>query len=168
MIVLALTAVCVALFALGHVVRDGWPALGSTHAARALGAAFCGFGAIATTRFPWASSAVWLGVWLGFYLDQKHGEGQNAGTAVNSWLVDYGYLTLSGVTSVLLIVALRLFFESLWPAVAVLAVGVLKPVIWFGCLHGIPDGYVPTRWAAGIFGALLGLAVASVQFLPGL
>src|SRR5258708_2585302 len=102
--------VCIALFAFGHVVRDGWPAwkdilaglVGtrfewvyhlSTQLARISGAVICGLGALMV--HDWTMALELSGAILaGFYFDMKHGEGQGATTCD-----DAGYLALSGVTS---------------------------------------------------------------------
>lgn len=36
-----ITATVILAFAIGHLVRDGWPALGSTHLARLFGGLWC-------------------------------------------------------------------------------------------------------------------------------
>lgn len=151
--VLALKLLCVALFAWGHVFRDGTPATGSTQLARAIGGFICFLGALAVLPLDFA--AVCGGAtWLGFYADQKHGDGQGA----NNWK-SIGYLTLSGVTSLLpLVLALVLWTAN--PKEAVFLIfGFLKPLIWFEAWLAVPR-WTPTRIAAGIFGALVGLVVA--------
>src|SRR5690348_16751212 len=104
----------VLLCAWGHDIRDGHPALGTTHGARALGGLACGLGAAALFGASWPALAAWLGVWGGFYTDQKHGEGQANG----GFLHDAPYLMLSGVTS--------------WAPVAIL----LGAALWLTGAHG--------------------------------
>lgn len=166
---------CLALFALGHVVRDGWPAwktiLGplvgtpfewvyhlSTQLARISGAAVCGLGAWMVHDWTMAA-AIGVAVLAGFYVDMKHGDGQGA----SSW-DDAGYLSLSGLTSLIPLALLAVFLRGEHAAFIVFA-GFAKVPIWFGwwALEGKsgritavwPWGY-PTRLAAMTFGAVVG------------
>lgn len=147
---------CIVLFALGHLVRDGWPATGSTQLARAIGGGF----AIAGAAFA-SPHAVLLGlaVWAGFYADQKHGEGQRGAT----WK-DAAYLTLSGVTSLVPLACAEAWFNGPW-SFLLLAAGLLKAPIWFGWWHSpvqqLGPWFQPTRLAALAFGALVGLVVVA-------
>src|SRR4051794_38402009 len=113
------------LFAFGHVIRDGWPALGSTHAARALGAVLCGLGAGLATASVIDGAAIGAAVLAGFYLDSMHGEGQQA----RDWR-DLRPLVVSGLTSVLPLAVALIFLRSPWCALLLL-VGLVKPGIWF-------------------------------------
>jgi hypothetical protein len=149
--------ICILLFAAGNIVRDGWPSLGSTHGARAAGAALCGLGAFAVSLDPVAAALIGAAILGGFYLDMKHGDGQGADTPAS-----IGFLFLSGLTSLVpLAEALTLSRAAL--AVLVLNVGFLKPGIWllaWRFLRGRTDWFLPTRIAAGAFGAVIGEAVA--------
>jgi hypothetical protein len=141
---------CILLFAVGHVIRDGFPALGSTHGARALGAFSCLLGGLCVLAWPQAA-LVGLGVLAGFYIDQKHAAGQQA----RGWS-DAGWLTVSGITS---IAPLALVTLNPW----LLLIGLVKPGIWFAAWR-IPffedsSFWYPTRVSAGVFGAVIGLAV---------
>ena len=138
-------------FAGGHVFRDGWPGTGSTQTARIVGALICGIGAAVATT-PHVAVVVALGVLLGFYLDQKHAEGQQA----RDW-VDAGFLALSGISS-LAPLALLLSISHSPLDIALMFVGAVKPAIWFGAWRLFSDA-VPTRVAAGVFGAVVGAAV---------
>jgi hypothetical protein len=146
------TALCILLFAVGHLIRDGLPGTGSTHLARAIGAFFCMAGASAVLA-PVPAVLVGLAVVAGFYFDRKHGEGQNARSAA-----DTEFLMLSGLTSVAPLVLL-----VPW---AVLA-GVAKPPVWIAAWKVVPERrwLSPTRAAATVFGALIGAAVALVPVL---
>jgi hypothetical protein len=155
-------ALCIFLFAWGHLYRDGYPATHSTHLARAIGGFMALAGAIGAIGPAWGA-AVGLAIWIGFYVDQKHGEGQNA----TGWR-DVGFLALSGVTSLLLaaaVLALRdvLAYRDPWGGLFVL-LGLVKPGIWFFWWRVRPDRLwswlEPTRVAAINFGAFAGWGVA--------
>jgi hypothetical protein len=165
------TAFCIALFALGHLVRDGWPSLGTTHGARAAGMALCCFG-VSFVHPDFAAALIGVGVWIGFYTDQKHGEGQQA----RGW-ADAGYLALSGVTSVLPLAVFVAAFDLLpakfgnsgisGPYFEVLPlVGLAKPPIWFLAWFVRPDRWwpwaEPTRASAILFGAVFGAALCAL------
>jgi hypothetical protein len=150
------TVLCIALFAAGHLMRDGSPPLHSTHLARALGAFFCLAGASAVLA-PWPAVLIGLAILAGFYTDQKHGEGQQA----RGW-TDAAYLALSGVTS------LAPLDLVVWAVTGngfpIAIVGLAKPPIWFLCRYIGPDRFwapaYPTRVAATVFGAVIGLVIA--------
>lgn len=153
-----LIAACSLLFAAGYIVRDGWPATGYTNrGARPLGALLCGLGTFAVL-LDWKLALYWTAaVLLSFYTDQKHAAGQNAKTPM-----DFVWLTVSGVTSILpqILLGVVLFSNDF---IALLAVGLLKPIIWDICWSSIPEtvgSWVqPTRIAALSFGALIGLVI---------
>jgi hypothetical protein len=149
---------CILAFAAGSCVRDGWPSLGTTHGARALGALCCALGALCV--FPLEHAAIiGGGVLAGFYGDQRHGEGQQARD-----LRDAGFLILSGVTSVLPLALLMglVTWDARWAAL--IPVGVVKPLFWFPAWEIRPDRWhpwlEPTRVSAIAFGGALGAAVA--------
>lgn len=148
-------AVCIGLFALGFLVRDGFPATGETQLARGVGAFWCMAGAAAVLP-PSLALAAGLAIWLGFYTDQKHAEGQQA----RDWK-DAGYLALSGVTALL-----PLAFVAAWlfgpPYLTLALVGLAKVPVYFAAWRTVPErGWLqPTRIAAIVFGAVVGAAVA--------
>jgi hypothetical protein len=177
-----LAALGVALFAWGHDVRDGNPGFKgmlaglvgtrwewvyhlSTHFARALGGALCGLGGLAIFGPTWAALACWLGIWGGFYFDQKHGEGQ----ANQGFAHDAPYLALSGLTSLLplsILLGALYFVGAGLPREVFLvqSVGVVKVAIWPLCWRFISAGpgtrFWPTRVAAILFGAAIGAFLA--------
>jgi hypothetical protein len=161
MIAVLQIAACVALFFAGHVVRDGWPALHSTHGARALGATLCATGVFALSLDPLIAGIIFAGIFVGFYTDCEHGAGQGADNAKS-----YLFLLISGVTSLLpLAVALDFSLPQsiAFQYFALAGVGLVKPPIWglaWLGLRGRTDWFVPTRIAAGAFGALIGAALA--------
>lgn len=144
---------CAFLFAAGHLVRDGWPALGSTHAARAIGGALCGLGALVAYGPSWTALALWLAVFAGFYVDMKHGEA-NTGEA--------RYALLSGVTSIALAVIALAAFGHYVAAALVPVVALWKFATWRLCFMVFPQTgwFLPTRMAAIFFGFLFGLFAA--------
>lgn len=157
-------AVCIGLFALGFLNRDGFPATGETQLARFVGAAWCAAGASAVLP-PSLAFAVGLAIWLGFYTDQKHAEGQQA----RDWK-DAGYLALSGVTSLAPLALVGAWLFGL-PYLALALVGPAKVPVYFAAwrLFGEnengqrvpPFGWAqPTRIAAIVFGAVVGAAVS--------
>jgi hypothetical protein len=149
------TVLCIALFAIGHLIRDGFPATWSTHLARALGAFFCLAGASAVLPiFPAAGVA--LAILAGFYFDQKHGEGQNA----RGWR-DACYLAISGFTSLVPLAAASVVYDGFFPVWIVFAAA-LKPPIWFIAWRFPIDNRwaQPTRVSAILFGAAVGAAVS--------
>ena len=143
---------CVLLFTLGHVIRDGWPATGHTQLARLFGAAACGIGAYLYAG-PLIGLAAGGGVLLSFYADQDHAEGQNA----KGWR-DAAYLMVSGLTSVAPIVVTMVYFIH-FKAVFIMFVGFFKPVIWFTAWRIAPASVAPTRLAAAVFGAAIGASL---------
>jgi hypothetical protein len=156
------------LFAVGHMIRDGWPTLNSTQAARALGAFVCFLGAWATLPIMLAA-VVGAAVLVGFYCDTDHAEGQ--GPWNGNWS-NALYLSISGVTSMApLAVALTLWHMDAWYLV-LLCLGFLKPPIWFFWWTFNPNNYwsflQPTRLAAMTFGASVGAAAAMSTAIIGL
>lgn len=148
------TVVCILVCAGGHVFRDGTPATGSTQLARFVGGFICFLGALAVQP-PAVAAAFGAAIWLGFYTDQKHGDGQGADN-----LKSMGYLALSGVTS-LVPLALAAGWLLGWRHLGIPVAGLLKPPIWFFAWLAAPS-WVPTRIAAAVFGALVGALVAAV------
>lgn len=159
---------CTFLCGWGHIVRDGEPSfkklLGptnplyhlSTQLARLSGALICGLG-LCLVYPALTASMLGLSILIGFYTDQKHGEGQGAAT----WK-DAMYLTLSGVTSVIPLVSALVYFSGM-SSLVYIAVGLAKPAIWFATapfpkFFGKLNMYT-TEAAAGIFGALIGLTL---------
>lgn len=164
----ALIALCVLFFAFGHLVRDGWPALHSTHLARFGGAIWCFDGLLAVAD---PNTAFFLGaaVWAGFYFDMKHGDGQSA----TGWR-DAGFLALSGVTSLVplfLVAGGHLDLGALtytldFHYAPVLLLGLTKPAIWFAAWAINPARWwtpaYPTRVAAVAFGCVVAAATLLV------
>lgn len=154
---MTLIALCVLLCMVGHIVRDGWPPTNSTQLARFLGAFWCYFGAVAVHSTQWAAALAGA-VWLGFYTDMKHGEGQGAG----AWR-DVPYLLLSGVTSLVPLAILASWYHG-WHYALILLAGIAKPPIWFAWWRARPDRFwswcYPTRAAAITFGAVVGALLA--------
>jgi hypothetical protein len=146
----------VLLFAIGHMIRDGWPALGTTQGARALGAFVCFLGAL--LLFPLSVAAlIGVSILLGFFTDVDHAQGQGPW---NGTLTNLPYLLISGVSSVTpLAILLSAWFMNPW-YMALLAIGLVKPVIWFVSWAINPAQYwsflQPTRVAAMTFGAVIG------------
>lgn len=150
--------------ALGHMVRDGWPALGATLAARLAGGALAGLGAWCVT--DWLPAAVLgLAVLAGFYTDQLHGEANRG-----AWRAGI----ISGCTSLvpLAAAAAGLALDPLW--LLIVAAGTLKPPIWRAAWaldplqfrSDVPQWAAellePTRVAATIWGALVGVLLLIV------
>lgn len=154
---------CVVLTSAGHLVRDGWPPIGMTNlGSRPVGGLLCILGCIAL--FGWAiGGALGLSVFIGFWLDQKHGEGQRA----RNW-EDAGYLAISGSTSVAFATAVAWYFYG-WPAFVLSAMALLKPLIWNFYWHGFSwpsAGWLqPTRMSAITYGAALGGLLAFMSYL---
>lgn len=142
---------CAALFSFGFVIRDGWPALGSTTAARIFGALICGVGGAVIS--PALGVAAILSMLAGFYSDHDHATGQQAVTPR-----DAGYLLVSGFTSLvpLLVFVVAWNWPNVLPCIAVVALLMLsKPAIWFLSREALPHGSF-TRLAAAVFGAVIG------------
>lgn len=152
MMVLATISLC----ALGHLVRDGWPILGSTHAARALGGFFCVLGGFLLT-WDYTGALMGLALYMGFYADMEHGEGQRT----RGWM-DVPYLAVSGVTSLLPLAAASWWLYGPWFALVALA-GLLKPPVWFAAWRTVPIDWQPTRIAAVTWGALCGGLIGLVN-----
>lgn len=175
-----MTALCIVLFAAGHLVRDGWPPwrplvltwppllqriFNPTQLARVSGAVLCGAGAWAVHP-PLASLWLALAVLAGFYGDMKHGDGQSA----TGWR-DAGFLALSGVTSLGPLAAVEWWLSGDPHRVLILLVGLTKIPIWFGWwaieghhgerrMTGFWPWLQPTRLSAIAFGAAIGAMVA--------
>jgi hypothetical protein len=164
--------VCIALFAAGHMVRDGWPGFKpmlsgligtrwewvyhlSTQWARISGAAICGLGA-----WSWL---VFAGILAGYYFDMKHGEGQGPDDTWGDTWTNLPFLALSGITSLIPLTMLSVVFlgANHWPLVFV---GLAKVVIWPLAWNLVNPRWgwfwEPTRIAAMSFGAAIGAAVA--------
>ena len=138
------------MFILGHAIRDGFPSLGSTALARILGGTVCGIGLF--FFYNWIEAIVLtLSVIAGFYIDQKHGEGQRA-----AGVADFKWLLISGTTSVIATVIALAVFGYYRNAALLFAFGLFKPAYW-KIAWSLPAPQ--TRWAAMIFGALYGLAL---------
>jgi hypothetical protein len=88
----------------------------------------------------------------------KHGEGQGAET----W-EDAGWLTLSGITSLIPLIIAAEFLLSHTDA-GLLASGLLKAPIWCAWAHSrvqqIGPWFEPTRFSAMTFGAVVGATLA--------
>lgn len=152
--------IAIALCAIGGLVRDGMPPLGSTHAARGLGGFLCVLGGFLTT-WDWTGALLGFAVYLGFYTDCWHGEGMQA----RDW-EDAGYLAVSGLTSLLPLAVASWWLDGAW---WVALVALAKPAIWFTAWRlpvkwsHDPEGFlVPTRIAAVTWGALVGGILAVV------
>jgi len=145
--------------AAGHLVRDGWPVLGSTHLARACGGLLCLAAALVVTGASLEGLLFGAAILVGFYTDMKHGEGNNATT-----LVDAGYLALSGATSITpLALAAWLIPGGSWvAALAIPAAAILKPPVWFLARRINTYGLPYTRVAAVAFGAAVGAALGVI------
>lgn len=164
-------AAVIITFGAGHLVRDGWPALGSTHLARLFGGLWCVAGA-ALLSPGWDGVILGAAVYVGFYADMEHGEGHRT----RGW-IDVQPLLVSGLTSILplsVAVATRSWdIERLELVVDLptLAFALAKPAIWFACWRlpaewwsDDPQGlWKPTRAAAVTWGAIVGLAVVIVS-----
>lgn len=160
--------IAVLLCGWGHIVRDGEPSFKkllaptnplyhlSTQLARFTGASICTVGLCFSFSLQTAA-ILGLAILIGFYTDSKHGEGQGAAT-----LKDVMYLTISGITSILPLVCVLAYNYGLY-ALAYMVVGLVKPAIWFTTAP-FPKFFAKlnaytTEVAAGIFGALIGLAM---------
>ena len=154
------------LAAIGHMVRDGFPALGSTHLARAAGAGFVFLGCWLITDFL-ASAVLGLAVLAGFYTDQMHGEANKG---------DWTAGIISGCTSLApLGIAASFLAWSPWWGLVVLG-GLAKPPIWKWAWWLDPGRYAdnvpawaapitePTRVAATIWGAWVGAILLCVAY----
>lgn len=153
------------LTALGHMIRDGFPALGSTHLARAAGGAVVFAGAWVFAPLPLAIILA-AGVWLGFYTDALHGEANEG-----NWFAGI----VSGCTSILPLTILLAAALSAW-WLFVLPLGVLKPLIWQAAWAveplrwrvWVPEWaeriFEPTRVAAVAWGVLVGGVLCAVLF----
>lgn len=147
---------CLACFAFAHVIRDGWPPLGSTLYARLSGTCFCLLGGLLAS-FSWVGLASGLAVGIGFWTDMKHGEGARAQDNI-----DLEYLFISGITSLAPLILLLAIVISPWMLLLSLA-AFKKPPIWLCAWKWeslvLRDWYVPTRAAALTWGVWVGLLV---------
>lgn len=154
-------AATILLCALAHLARDGFPPLGTTHGARALGGFLCALGGFLLT-FEWQTTLMGFALYVGFYSDTWHGEGHRA----RGWR-DVLPLIVSGCTS-LLPLGLAAILINPFLGLVVLA-GVVKPLIWFAAWH-LPVTWStdeqglwqPTRVAAVTWGAGLGALLAAL------
>lgn len=149
--------------AIASIIRDGFPALGSTHAARATGGLVVLAGAAIFMPLPLAIVCA-AGVWLGFYADMKHGEANQG---------DWTAGIVSGCTSLAPLAVLLAIAVSVWWLFAI-ALGVAKPLIWQAAWALDPGRFAsrvpawaapltePTRIAAAMWGALIGLVLCAV------
>lgn len=155
--------------ALGHMVRDGFPALGSTLAARLAGAGLVFLGCWLITDYL-ASVALAIAVGAGFYTDMQHGEASRG---------DWTAGVISGCTSLTpLAAAATGLHMNLWWLAIVLA-GLAKPPIWQLAWWLDPGRYAddvpawaapltePTRVAAIIWGALVGVILVIIAITGG-
>lgn len=155
---------CIVLMAVGHLVRDGWPPTGNTNfGSRPIGGIFCIFGCMSVFGAV-VGGLLGLSVLIGFWLDQKHGEGHRA----RSW-GDAGYLAISGITSVAFTTGVAAYMFG-WAAFVILALGVIKPAIWNFYWHlpftwPNPSWWQPTRMSAITFGACFGGLLAFMHYL---
>jgi len=147
------------MFTLGFIIRDGWPNLGSTFWARILGGLVCSISLsiinwLCDYYSFWCMIALIFSVIIDFYLDQKHGEGQRARNSK-----DFKWLLVSGLSSVVATVLVLIAFGHYNRAGLLIAFGFFKPSYWKLCWAWIPEEKTPTRYAAGIFGFVYGLAL---------
>lgn len=154
------------LTALGHMIRDGWPPLGSTFLARLAGASVVGLGLLLFA--DWMTAAVLgLAILAGFYTDMQHGEANKG---------DWTAGIISGCTSLApLVVAAAGLHMSLW-WLAALGIGAVKPLIWRAAWllaplqlyssvpQRVADLLEPTRVAAAAWGAVVGGVLCAVLF----
>ncbi len=155
----------IAWSAIAHLVRDGFPALGSTHLARFAGGAIATAGAWTLTDLHMAA-VLGSAVWAGFYTDMQHGEANEG---------DWRPGIVSGVSSLApLAVAAAVIVAPWWGTVA--ALGLIKPPIWRAAWALNParirrqDWYPlwafplaePTRVAAMAWGALVGATIVAI------
>lgn len=155
----------IAFTAIGHMIRDGFPALGSTHAARLAGGAAVFLGLWIVTG--WVEAAILAAaVTAGFYTDAQHGEANRG-----NWVAG----TISGCTSIapLAVAAAGLHMNLWW--LLVLVVGALKPPIWqaawaiepYRWRVWVPEWaeplFEPTRVAAVAWGVTVGGVLCAVS-----
>ncbi len=150
--------------AIGHVIRDGVPALGQTWLARATGGLAVTAGCL--VLFSWPTALVLgLAVYAGFYTDMQHGEANKG---------DWRAGVISGCTSLApLAAAAAGLHMSLW-WLGVVATGLIKPLVWQFAwwldpgrlLNVVPMWAMPlthpTRVAAIIWGAWVGVLVTII------
>lgn len=161
----------------GHLVRDGTPPLGSTTLARVTGALAPG---LAVAPCFWVITRDWkmaaiaggglaMQLLASYYLDQKHGEGQEFGRPGSSDTDAGAYAAISGTSSMMALLAtsIGLFahtreLDFLLFGVACLTLGMIgKPAVWWLSWKIIPRpkrdaALQPTRLAAVVWGALFG------------
>ena len=154
----------IAFTALGHMIRDGFPALGLTLLARLAGGLAVTAGCLLLSPWP-AALVLGLAVYVGFYTDMQHGEANKG---------DWTAGTISGCTSLAPIAAAAAGLHmSPWWALIVLG-GIVKPPVWQlawaldpGRYAGMVPGWLarvtePTRVAAIIWGAWVGVLLLIV------
>ena len=139
---------------LAHLIRDGLPPLGRTTYARLLGTILCVIGSLLTS-YSWEGLVIGLAIGVGFWTDMKHGEGQQARN-----LKDAGWLLLSGVTSLLPLVIVSIYIDTMW--ITILLAALVKPIIWFSAWRIVTVS--PTRLAAGWWGLIVGILAFSVLY----
>jgi hypothetical protein len=157
----------IGLVTLAHVIRDGWPDLRAltagklgTTAARAFATLICAFaGALIGGLI---GTLLGLSIGIGFWADQKHGEGQEA----RGWR-DAMWLSVSGLTSLAPPALASGVLIDPWCALIGFA-GLFKPAIWFSAWRLVPARLYPTRVAAGVFGFAAAVVVYIVLDLVGL
>lgn len=158
-------AATILLCALGHLVRDGWPILGTTHGARLLGGFLCMLGGFLLT-FAWPTTLLGAALYAGFYADFHHGEGQRARNPRDALA-----LAISGISSLAPLAAAA--YWALAPGAGWLwLAGLVKPAVWFAAWRlpigwsRDPDGILqPTRLAAITWGACAGGLLALLSAL---
>lgn len=147
------------VFFAASVLRDGWPSFGPgrTQLCRIVSALICVAGGYLAVP-NWTGAAYGLAVGLGFWTDRDHANGQQARDAEDAL-----WLAVSGATSVVVLALLSGWLINPRVGIGVFAAGaVIKPLVWFAAWRAFSPGThwaVPTRMAAGTFGALLGATV---------
>lgn len=143
--------------AAGFVIRDGWPALGSTNLARLVGLVFLVIAAGAAGLGP-HQFILGVAAGLGFWADRLHAEGQQARNAHDDLM-----LLVSGLTSFVPLAAAFFYFHQFQFMWFTLGVACLKPVIWTLAWwawrragESQSTWFVPTRVAAMALGVCMG------------
>jgi hypothetical protein len=158
----------VPLTAAGHLVRDGFPPLGPgrTFLARVLGGLLLFLpsvllGASSSTLAWWLPPILALAAWVGFWTDQKHGEGQEMGRGVRGWWSCAKYEVISGASSLLPLGLALVWLRPAWLPLVALGLALCKPLVWELAWQLVPrpgrnDLVSPTRVAATLWGGLVG------------
>jgi hypothetical protein len=148
----------IGLVTLAHVIRDGWPDLRrltagklGTTAARVFATLICAFAGGLIGGL--IGALLGLSIGIGFWADQKHGEGQEA----RGWR-DAMWLSISGLTSLAPPALASGVLIEPW-CVLICFAGLLKPAIWFAAWRLVPVRLYPTRVAAGGFGVVAAVVV---------